>query len=536
MTEKMYLEHFHLKQSPFSEEPDTDIFFPEAGRSEIFKALCDDLRAGKPLIRIIGSEGSGKTMLCRLLLRRLPENDFEIVYLDNPIGSFDDLLHVVCLDLGMDPAVVPEQGILSELRVLLARRKEQEKKVVLIVDEAEKLFLAALERLMRAICEAGEYPVLHVILAGRPALDANLEQLTLYCSDVDIKTGYVLEPLTEEETGHYLNFRLMAAGLPSDSREEIFTDGAVHKIFASARGNLRLINILAEEALQASCTDKSFLVLLDHVVEQDDKSEQKTGGRIVSSDLWRNKLLLLAGGGLAVLLLLVFLFTGSGDKDTIESVSVPEQPDTVVSVTERTEPLPEQAEPSPEVQVEGAGEEEQPPAPTEESLSSFEQAAPELQTDGVVDLKPGKIKTMPASHEEAAPERDMPAASKSVAAVTTDYTSRRGEQLYQERLRASAKWLAGSYHNRYTVQLMMLASEQAAHNIKIRLVQDNFFAVKDNLYILNKRTSPPTLFVFYGTYDSMEQARQARNNMPLFLRKHHPYALSISDAMKKTED
>jgi hypothetical protein len=34
----------------------------------------------------------------------------------------------------------------------------------------------------------------------------------------------------------------------------------------------------------------------------------------------------------------------------------------------------------------------------------------------------------------------------------------------------------------------------------------------------------------------MEQARQARNNMPLFLRKHHPYALSINDAMKKTED
>jgi len=62
------------------------------------------------------------------------------------------------------------------------------------------------------------------------------------------------------------------------------------------------------------------------------------------------------------------------------------------------------------------------------------------------------------------------------------------------------------------------------------------FAIKDNLYILNKKTSPPTLFVFYGTYDSMEQARQARNNMPLFLRKHHPYALSISDAMKKTED
>ena len=310
----------------------------------------------------------------------------------------------------------------------------------------------------------------------------------------------------------------------------------MHKIFESANGNLRLINILAEEALQASSTDKSFLVLLDHVVEQDDKPKGKTAKLVASSDLWRNKLLLLGGGGLAVLLLLVLLFTGGGDKDTIEPVSAPDQPDAAVPVAESPEPLPEQAEQSPEVVVTGTGEEEQPPAPAEEPLSSFEQAVPELQADEVVDLKPGRMKTMPAPDEEAGAERVRPAVSTPVAAVTADSTNRKGEQLYQERLRASAKWLAGAYHNNYTVQLMMLASEQAAHNIKIRLVQDNFFAIKDNLYILSKKTSPPTLFVFYGTYDSMEQARQARNNMPLFLRKHHPYALSISDAMKKTED
>ncbi|MBW2329126.1 MAG: hypothetical protein JRF04_05840, partial [Deltaproteobacteria bacterium] len=110
----MYLDHFHLNQSPFAEEPDTDIFFPEAGRREIFKALSDDLRTDKPLIRIIGSEGSGKTMLSRLLLQQLPETDFEVLYLDNPIGSFDDLLHVVCLDLGMEPSTEPDRDMLSE--------------------------------------------------------------------------------------------------------------------------------------------------------------------------------------------------------------------------------------------------------------------------------------------------------------------------------------------------------------------------------------------------------------------------------------
>jgi hypothetical protein len=34
----------------------------------------------------------------------------------------------------------------------------------------------------------------------------------------------------------------------------------------------------------------------------------------------------------------------------------------------------------------------------------------------------------------------------------------------------------------------------------------------------------------------MDAARQARNTMPIFLRKHPPYALSIADALTKTED
>lgn len=530
----MYLEHFNLNRSPFAEEPDPDIFFPEAGRDEILKALREELQAGKPLIRITGSEGSGKTMLCRLLLSQPLGDGFEVVYLDNPVGSFDDLLHVVCLDLGMEPATVPDRDMLSELRMLLARRKDEQGKVVLVVDEAEKLFLATLERLMRAICDVGRDHVFHVILVGRPALNANLDQLTVYCSDVDIKGGYVLEPLTEEETARYLKFRMMAAGLSPDSREEIFTNGAVHKIFESAGGNPRLINILAEEALQASCTDKSFLVLLDHVAGQDDKSEKKAFRLPISVGLPEKKLLFLGGGALAVLFLLIFLFAGGGDEERTEPVSEGEHPVEIAPVAQPPEFLPEQVEPSTGVIV-SAAEEEQPPAPV------VKPALPVVQPDGIIELTADKVKSLPAIRDDAEPatvepERSRSTVSGSVAAVTVDSASRNGELLYQERLRASAKWLAGAYHNTYSVQLMMLASEQAALNIKKMLVQDEYFAIKDNLYILRKKTSPPTLFVFYGAYDSMEQARQARNNMPLFLRKHHPYALSISDAMKKTED
>jgi len=73
----------------------------------------------------------------------------------------------------------------------------------------------------------------------------------------------------------------------------------------------------------------------------------------------------------------------------------------------------------------------------------------ELQADEVVDLKPGRMKTMPAPDEDPGAEKVRPAVSKPLVAVPADSTSRKGEQLYQERLRASAKWLAGAYHNSY---------------------------------------------------------------------------------------
>jgi hypothetical protein len=83
---------------------------------------------------------------------------------------------------------------------------------------------------------------------------------------------------------------------------------------------------------------------------------------------------------------------------------------------------------------------------------------------------------------------------------------------------------------------MMLASDQAESSVKKLLVQNEYYSIIDKLHILRKKTTPPTLFVFYDTFPSMDAARQVRNNMPVFLRKHHPYALSIADALTKTED
>ena len=462
----MYLEHFHLTHSPFAEEPDPEVFFPGARREEICQSLILDVLAGKQLLKLIGREGSGKTLICRLIAERLP-SEYEVVRLDNPSGSYDDLLRTACIDLGMDPRGKHDQSsALDDFHHILDWKRSERIKVVLIIDEAEQLFLATLERLVRHIGDSPEEQTLTVILAGRPELETNLDQLSVFCATVDVHPAYELAELTAGETGQYLRFRLQAAGLGREQQADIFTEAAVAKIFDAARGNLRLTNSLAEEALQASCTEKSFMVLLDHV--EPEEPEPENGFRLENKVLELYELLrynkFLAGalaGAVVAVLLIGFLLLGTSGKE--------------------------------------------PPA-----------ASPT------------------AASQEAAPA--LPASPGAQPAATGGAEKPDGTKLFRERLAASASWLTGMHKGRFTIQLMMLVSDQAQASIAQTLTENDYAPVRDQMYILRKKTIPPTIFVFYGLYDSLEAAREARNNMPVFLRKHHPYPLAVNDALKKLEN
>lgn len=451
----MYLEHFHLTQSPFQEEPNPEILFPGGRREEICQSLLLEILAGKPLVKLIGREGAGKTLICRVIIDRLPA-DYEVVYIDNPVGAFDDLLRLACLDLGMNPIGNHEStNFLQELRRLLEVQAANHKKTVLIIDEAEKLFLATLERLVRHVSDYQEDLGLTIMLAGRPGLDANLEQLAGFCADIDLLAGYTLQELNENETRQYLRYRLNGAGLSREQHGDVFTDGAVAKIFDAAQGNMRMINILAEESLQTSCSEKSFMVLLDHVEPAADEREE-LGTRVVEIyDLLRHNRRLTAGLALAVVLVLAIGFLLSGKQEP--------QPPATIAAEKTLKVLPP------------------PPSPVREG------------------------------------ER------------------RDGEKLFRERLGAGANWLAGAFRGGYTIQLMVLTSDQAQASITKTLIQDDYYLLKDQLYVVRKKNNPPTLFVFYGIFDNLDAAREARNTMPIVLRKHDPYPLSISEALKKIE-
>ena len=285
-------------------------------------------------------KASGKTLFCRLIRHRLDGTSCKVVYLDNPVGSFDELLGRICLQLGMPLSADMEQDMTAVLQTLLRGRQEKGKRVLLLIDEAEKMFLAALERLFRLLNELNEQYGTQAMLVGRPALNISLEQLSGYCEDVRIASSYKLEAFSPEETGAYLVYRLRAAGGGRGLKDPVFSGDAVQEIFRLGKGVPGVTDGIAEAALENAAAVGAGSVLPVHVAVPDDPDgspvqfdDEESGGR-------RTGLLLLLA-----LCLLAFFFCGRtsffSDQEDASQEAVQESVGVVPENTEISLALPE---------------------------------------------------------------------------------------------------------------------------------------------------------------------------------------------------
>lgn len=569
----LYLDHFELEQSPFRQEPDPGIYYQGAGHPAVLRSLLHDIGEEKPLIKLTGGEGVGKTFLNLLLTRSLSPETYDIVTLDHPVGSFEDLLRTVCLALGQgDEDNAATRKFVGEFNELLQRKRNRQEKVLLVIDEAEKIFLATLERLVKMICETGE-GVLQVLLIGRLELDHNLEQLKEYCSNVDIQAGYILEPLNFQQTKEYLQYRLHAAGIPGSRHLEVFSDPAAAAIHEIARGNISLTNTLAENGLKKATSlamnEVGPELLMPYQQNKNKDRAPVVGyfGALIRYKWW-------AAAAFLLILLVVALLPDederevpqAGEEFTLEDVIL-EKPEIVmreedVPALERP-PLPDplssaQGEkdlvsPEPEKPREMAGTEKVKPGPLPTGEKTLppgtgrrqETAAP-LPPEHTSD-DPGLPAAVAETGKTVEPERTPPIivqaeGRKKRGPVLPEQKTKEDEQatlaaaLFRERLRASSNWLAWAYRGGYTIQLMMLTADDAEENLKNILIQEEYSPVLEDIYIVKRNAPPPALFVYYGMYQTLDEARRERDNLPAVLQGHQPYALSIKEALQKIEE
>ncbi len=246
----MYEAFYGLQEKPFSLTPDPGFFYRYAGHQEALNVLLIALENGEGFIQVNGEVGTGKTLLCRRLLQLLSDT-CATAYLPNPLLSPAELYRAIAEDLQLQvPAAATLQQLLQLIFRELARLKQQQRPLVILIDEAQAMSHRSLEALrLLSNLETEKEKLLHIVLFAQPELKERLAADELRQLRQRISFTCELEPMGAAEVGAYVHHRLKVAGLSGDN---LFTPGAVKCLAHASRGVPRLVNLLAHKALLAS--------------------------------------------------------------------------------------------------------------------------------------------------------------------------------------------------------------------------------------------------------------------------------------------
>lgn len=295
----MYLEHFGLDEPPFKITPVTDFFFSGDNRGEILDALIYAIAESEGIIKVTGEVGSGKTMLCRMLLERLPLQ-MENVYLANPSLSREELLYAIADGLGLNLEGQRVNVIMQTLQNLLAQKAAEGKRVVILVDEAHAMPLDTLEELRLLYnLQTGHTKLLQIVLFGQPELNDKLDQPNMRQLKDRIVHHFNIMPLSKPAIISYLLFRMRAAGYRGPN---VFSPAAVKLLGSASNGLMRRVNILADKALLAAFIENTHDIEARHIKTAIRDSEP-------SSSVWLRTRKPLAIGSIA---LATMVLSGAG--------------------------------------------------------------------------------------------------------------------------------------------------------------------------------------------------------------------------------
>jgi type II secretory pathway predicted ATPase ExeA len=253
----LYLEHFGLREPPFRITPHTDFFFDGAGRGATLEALLYAIQHEEGIVKVVGEVGSGKTLLCRVLIERLPKH-VETVYLANPSFSRDEILHAVAEELKIEFSRERSPGALRALQDRLIATYAEGRRTVILIDEAHAMPEETLEEVrLLSNLETSRHKLLQIVLFGQPELDEVLALPNLRQLKDRITHSFRMRPLNPEEVANYLSYRMRAAGYRGP---DVFAADAVARIARATGGLTRRINILADKSLLAAFSEGSHAV------------------------------------------------------------------------------------------------------------------------------------------------------------------------------------------------------------------------------------------------------------------------------------
>jgi MSHA biogenesis protein MshM len=469
----MYYGFFGLSQPPFKITPDTEMFFEGGNRGAILEALIYAISQGEGIVKVTGEVGSGKTMLCRMLQTRLPEN-VETIYLANPSVSPDEILHAVAFEMQLPVAKDASRiEVMHKLNDYLLDQHAKGRQVVLFVEESQSMPLATLEEVrLLSNLETNHHKLLQIVLFGQPEFDDNLRLPEIRQLRERITHSFSLPPFTPADVRPYLAFRLRAAGYRGP---DLFNSRVVDYISRISAGLTRRVNIITDKALLAAFADGTHNVSLKHVKAAVRDSEFAGPARVR-----RNKSPLIY----VVLGILIGGAIGFG---------------------------------------------------TLAALQQFRHRSG-IGSNGISETAPIRDETPAVAHYDAIASSDRPIQGVDISVPPTTQTSeqtaagdeppahpdsRESSDLLAQRLRETGRWLAEVDGNRFTIQLL---GANDAELLKRDLKTLSEYVELERVFVYrtvaNRR---PSFTVLLGTYGTRTEAIREIEALPEPIRLNRPY-------------
>ena len=258
----MYLKHFNLTRNPFDQVPDPDFLFLAEQHEEALARMQFALAINDSFTIITGEVGSGKTTLVRKLLSDLDE-EITPAFITHTRLSDIELLQMILIELGVEPFEMGKVKMLDELRRIVTTERENGRRVVIVIDEAQNFSAPLLEELRLLTClDTEKAKSINIMLVGQPQLNYTLESPDLDQLRQRCRLRFHLKALSEKETTEYIRHRITVAGGDPD---KIFDEEAIASIYGLTGGIPRLVNTLCDTALIMAFTSRHDCVTSESI-------------------------------------------------------------------------------------------------------------------------------------------------------------------------------------------------------------------------------------------------------------------------------
>jgi general secretion pathway protein A len=239
----MYRHFYKFTAMPFEISPDPKFLWLGEKQKEGLAAVRYGILTNAGFLSLTGDVGTGKTTLVNALTYSLKDN-INFVKIPDPYLNTLDFFNFAANAFEMNQKFNTKGKFLNNFKDFLFSAYAGHKKVLLIIEEAQILSQALLEevRLLSNI-EEPNAKLMSTLFVGQNEFNAKLKKNRALQQRVNIR--YHIQPLTEVETKAYIRHRLRIAG----SETGIFSQGAIHEVYAFSKGNPRLINVVCDLAL-----------------------------------------------------------------------------------------------------------------------------------------------------------------------------------------------------------------------------------------------------------------------------------------------